>query len=202
MDSPLIQVFLILLVGYLLSLWLFDLKNSKSDNPNPKAFPGATSSPILICVLGVIGSLLILGLEVMGESHLEVSEEQSTMTALFALVAFASAFGEELIFRGFLFFPKKGKLFMWGGILGFSLLFSLLHPFLWESEGMTFTFNFSAKGWLSTSIVFLNSIWFYFLRATSLNPKMSLTPCILAHLCSNIGVFVIKLGQGFVSGWY
>jgi len=55
-------------------------------------------------------------------------------------------------------------------------------------------------------MVFLFSFWLYAmrfpLRYPKLNPSRSLIPCIAAHLAKNLGVFVIKLAQGHVSGWW
>ncbi|MGA2053040.1 MAG: CPBP family intramembrane glutamate endopeptidase, partial [Opitutales bacterium] len=87
------------------------------------------------------------------------------------------------------------------GIVGFSLLFSLLHPFLWDwKSGLVF--DFSLKAWWSPALVFASSLWFYTVRFYPLNPARSLLPCIAAHLAKNLGVFAIKLAQGHVTSWW
>jgi hypothetical protein len=123
-----------------------------------------------------------------------------------------AAFGEELIFRGFLVVPTRGRAALFGSIVGFSLLFALGHPFLWDWKSLAagqpkqLVWDFSLKAWWSTAMVFLFSFWLYALRFPlrypKLNPRASLIPCIAAHLAKNLGVFVIKLAQGHVSGWW
>ena len=140
--------------------------------------------------------------ETVGENMLGISSEQSSMTVLFALVSVAAGFGEELIFRGYLLIQNKGRVWLWGSIVGFSLLFALLHPYLWSWEEGALEFQFNAKAWFSTTFVFLNSLWFYMLRVTGGNPTKSLWPCIAAHAASNAAVFFVKLAQGHVSGLY
>ena len=143
--------------------------------------------------------ILVAG-ETVGENLLGISKEQSSITVLFAFVSIAAGFGEELVFRGYLLVDKKGRAWLWGSILGFSLLFALVHPFLWSWEDGNLSIHLSTKAWFSTGVVFLNSLWFYILRVTRANPAKSLWPCIIAHASSNAAVFFVKLGQGHVSG--
>jgi len=86
--------------------------------------------------------------------------------------------------------------------VGVSLLFALLHPFLWEWKGDGLTAHFGGKAWFSTAAIFAGSLWFYTVRFFRLNPQRSLLPCIVAHATKNLGVLAIKYVQGFVGGWW
>lgn len=152
--------------------------------------------------MGVSGALILVAGETAGETLLGISGDQSSMTVLFALVSIAAAFGEELVFRGYLLIQNKGRAWLWGSILGFSILFALFHPYLWSWEEGGFKLQLTTKACFSTGFVFLNSLWFYILRITRANPTRSLWPCIVAHAASNAAVFLVKLAQGHVSGWY
>jgi membrane protease YdiL (CAAX protease family) len=202
MDSPLIQVFLILLIAYIFHLWLSDLRSAQQGQEKRGALPGAYSCSMPIIILGLIGAVMLVGVETLGENALGLSAEQTSMTLLFGLVTLASGFGEELIFRGYFVIQKKGTAILWLSISGFSVLFALIHPYLWQWDEGTLKIEMSTKAWFSTGIVFLNSLWFYYLRFSKLNSKRSLWPCIAAHMCSNAAVFLVKLFQGHVSGLY
>lgn len=124
------------------------------------------------------------------------------MTILFAFVTLAAGFGEELVFRGFVVIDNKSKRVLWLSIIAFSAIFALIHPFLWVWEENRLKLHLTPKAMFSTNVVFLNSIWFYFLRFSNANKHRSLWPCIAAHTSSNGAVFLIKLSQGHVSGLY
>jgi len=201
LDHPLLIIIGFGAAVYFFKLWWGDLQMDKRGTPNPNAFPGATPAPRIAMVVAVIGALVILAGETAGEYAFGFVEEQSTITILFALFTLSAAFLEELIFRGFLVISHKGRAILIGSILLFSTLFALMHPFLWEwhdEEGLLF--DFSGKAWFSTSVVFLNSLWFYTVRFLPINPRHSLLPCILAHFSSNLGVIIIKAFQGHVVG--
>jgi hypothetical protein len=106
------------------------------------------------------------------------------------------------MFRGFLVIEGKGNVRLWAGIVGASVVFAGLHPFLWSRENDTFTWTFTAKGWFSTAVVFISSLWFYSVRFAGFNPQRSLIPCIVAHATKNLGVIIIKGASGFVVGWW
>ena len=201
---------------YAMHLWRQDYLAAKFGRPIAGALPGATPCSIKACLIAAFGALVILTIETMGEVRLELSDEQSTMTVLFGFYTLIAAFIEELIFRGFIVIESRNKIFRWTGILAASALFAALHPFLWEwnmgdapgwqalllwrwNEWITFTLT--PKGWFSTIIVFLSSLWFYFVRFAVFNPSRSLLPSIVAHATKNLGVFIIKLAQGFIDGW-
>lgn len=201
-DSPLVIIISFIAAAYFFKLWLGDFALDRAGQPNPNGFPGATPTTRIAIVIAVVGALIILAGETAGEYALDLVGEQSDITVMFAVFTLAAAFIEELIFRGFLVVPNKGRLALIGSILLFSTLFALIHPFLWSWEDGSLSFSFTEKAWFSTSIVFINSLWFYTVRFLPVNPRHSLIPCILAHFSSNLGVILVKGYQGHVVGWF
>lgn len=211
-SDPLMIILLTAAAAYVFHLWRQDYLANRAGTPNKGAFPGATPATAKAVVVAVVGSLILLAVETGGEIVLGISAEQSSMTVLMLLSITAAAFFEELIFRGYLVISDKGRSLLIGSIVGFSVLFALIHPFLWDittPEGVPgwqiwnadWQFHFdSTKAWFSTCFVLVNSLWFYAMRFTPLNPARSLIPCIAAHLAMNWGVFIIKLAQGHVTG--
>jgi len=220
-DNPLLLLALIAAALYLAKGWweeesvankpLHDTRDDDCTTPtpaagtsrqSPSAVPAPRRSTQRALPLAILGSLLLLGCETAGEYALGIVEEQRTITALFALYTLAGAFIEELIFRGYLVITGRGAAVRWVGIFAASLLFALLHPFLWEWEDEGFRLTLTLKAAFSTGIVFTASLWFYFLRFARCNPRHSLLPCIIAHMTKNLGVIAIKAAQGFLVGWY
>lgn len=197
--------------AYLFKLWREDYRAALSGNPNPKALPGATAANCKAIAIAIVGAVVLVALATGGEYALGTVDEQSTVTWLFLLAMIAAGFYEELFFRGFLVVQKRGALFLWGSIIGFSLLFSLFHVqyYLEKPEDMAWT-DIGRYGELSLKVtaqsvwtllmLFANSLWFYTMRFWKLNPMHSLIPCFAAHIASNLAVFLIKLAQGHVSG--
>jgi CAAX protease family protein len=183
--------------------WVSDYRAALAGKPNDKAFPGATPVSGVAVALASVGALLILAAETAGEHALGVSAQQSKVTVLFSLYSIGAApVIEEVLFRGYLVIENRGRLMLWAGVVGVSLLFALLHPFLWEWNGKGLTVHFGAKAWFSTAMVFAVSLWFYTVRFFQLNPQRSLLPCFVAHATKNLGVFAVKYVQGFVGGWW
>ncbi|AOS44624.1 CAAX amino terminal protease self- immunity [Lacunisphaera limnophila] len=201
-DNPLVLLVMLAGAGYLGKLWRDDLRAAGAGRPNPRAFPGAEPAGRPVMILAVVGTLLLLGLETGGELALGLTGQQSQMTVLFGLYTLAAAFLEEIIFRGYLVVMDRGRAYLLAGIGLASILFALLHPFLWAWRDGALHFDFTAKAWFSTGAIFVGSLWFYALRFLPLNPRASLAPCIAAHVTKNLGVFAIKYAQGFVSGWW
>jgi len=201
-DHPLLLIVMLAGGGWLGWTWWEDVRDARQGHPNPRAFPGATPAGRPALILAVTGTLVLLAAETAGENALGLTAEQSQMTVLFGLYTLAAAFIEELIFRGYLVLTHKGRAMLVAGIVGASLIFALLHPFLWEWRDGTLHLHFTAKAWFSTGAIFVGSLWFYTLRFMPLNSGRSLAPCIAAHVTKNLGVFVIKYAQGFVSGWW
>jgi len=200
------------LTAYVFYVWLGDFRRGLAGATDARAFPGAVPCSWATVGVAVAGALALLGLETGGEYGLGVSQQQSNITVLYLVAMVCAAFGEELVFRGFLVVTTRGTFALVASILGFSLLFALGHPFLWAWKSMAdgqpkqLIFDFSLKAWWSTAMVFIFSFWLYALRFPvcypKLNPRHSLIPCIAAHLAKNLGVFMIKLAQGHVSGWW
>jgi membrane protease YdiL (CAAX protease family) len=200
------------LTAYVFYTWLGDFRRGQTGQMDARAFPGAVPCSKTAIIIAVVGALMFLALETGGEYLLGVSAQQSNITVLFLLAMVGAAFGEELVFRGFLVVTDRGKMALIGSIMGFSMLFALGHPFLWDwkspgtDQPHQLVFDFSLKPWFSTAMVFLFSVWLYAmrfpLRYPKLNPQRSLLPCIAAHLTKNLGVFAIKLAQGHVRGWW
>jgi membrane protease YdiL (CAAX protease family) len=208
-DNPLLNLTLVGLTAYVFAVWLGDLRRARARGvSDARVFPGAATCSWLAVGVAVVGALVLLGIETAGENALGVSGEQSNITVLYLLVMIAAAFGEELVFRGYLVITGKGRAAFLASVIGCSLFFALGHPFLWdwkspaEGQPQQWVFDLSLKGWWSTGVVFVFSLWLYTMRFWRKNPKRSIIPCIAAHLAKNLGVFVIKLAQGHVSGWW
>src|SRR4051812_7658184 len=128
MKNPLVLLLLTaggLFLGY---LWRKDRRS-----PHAGALPGATDVPPEAVWIAVIGTLVLVAGETLGEKALGIFEQQSKLTWLFAIYLLLGApIIEELTFRGFLVIPGRGQTLLWAGIIGASLAFALLHPFLWN----------------------------------------------------------------------
>ena len=210
MDASPLEVLIYLAIAiYVIHLYRSDFLETKSGQPNPKAMPGATSASFGLYLFGAIGALLILAIETFGEIALGVAAEQSDMVWYFVFVSLAAGVVEEVIFRGFLVVENRGRVVLIFSSVAFSLIFALLHPYLWEFDypeevaiwqfwQADFSLILTPKAFFTTSVLFLNSLWFYALRFGPWNQKRSLFPCMLAHSASNLGVFVVKLVQGHV----
>ncbi|MBC8010482.1 MAG: CPBP family intramembrane metalloprotease [Burkholderiales bacterium] len=201
-ENPLLQAGMLLIGLYVAWLWWSDLKENQK---NPKGgftqgLPGATPASPRALWIAAAGAAVILAAETLGEIALNLSEEQTKMTVLFGLYTLVAAIIEEIIFRGYIVVEGKGRAKMIAGVLAASLLFSLIHPFLWKWDDDGFALTLTPKGWFSFGAVFIGSLWFYACRLASWNPQRSLLPCFVAHGVKNLGVFAIKLVQGFVVG--
>jgi membrane protease YdiL (CAAX protease family) len=201
-DNPLLLAGMIIAAGVAAKWWRDDYRAARCGAPRPRAFPGVTPASSTALFVAAAGTLLLLAGETAGEYALGFAAQQSRMTALFGLYTLAAAFVEELIFRGYLVVENRGRAILVAGIAGASLVFALLHPFLWEWKEGALRFHPAPKAWFSTSAIFAGSLWFYAVRFMALNPMRSLLPCIAAHATKNLGVFAIKYAQGYVSGWW
>ncbi|MCF3649985.1 CPBP family glutamic-type intramembrane protease [Synoicihabitans lomoniglobus] len=200
-SSPLVVLFMLGVGIYVAHLWWTDLQAHRQGKPTSGGLPGARPTRSTAMVIAVVGSLVILAGETWGEIHLGLTAEQSEITVLFGCYTLVAAVIEEIIFRGFIVVPEaRGRAAVWGGVFGASIVFALIHPFLWEWDDGTLTWTLGAKGWFSTGAVFASSLWFYTVRFMPANPSRSLLPCFAAHAAKNLGVFAIKAAQGFVVG--
>ena len=207
-DNPLYQLLMLgagLFVG---KLWLDDRRALAAGQPNPRPLPGATPASPRAIAIAIIGALVLLAGETWGELALGIADEQSSMTALFALCTLSAALVEEIIFRGFLVIEKRGRLALWLGAIGASIVFALLHQHLfnwqggWPWAGGYLEWTLTAKGWFTTGVLFAASLWFYTVRFAGFNPQHSLLPCFAAHAAKNAGVIAIKAAQGHLVGWW
>ena len=196
-ENPVMILLYVGIAAYVLNMYVGDYKSAKVGEPNGGAMPGATTATIGVLGLGVIGSLLILGVETGGEIALGVADEQSEMVWYFVFAIVAAGVVEEVIFRGFLVVENKGKAALIASCVGFSLIFAVIHPHLWTNED-GFELTLTAKGFFTTGILFANSLWFYAVRFGPWNKTNSIFPCMLAHAASNLGVFFVKWAQGYV----
>ena len=194
-------------VGYM--YWGDYQSNQLLVQPDPRGMPGATSARWGLYGIGVIGALLILAAETGGEIALGIAAEQSEMVWYSVFAILGAGIVEEVIFRGYLVVDGKGRAALIGSCVGFSLIFAIIHPFLWAMiypEQMPlwkfwladFNFIFTTKAFFTTGILLANSLWFYALRFGPWNKNRSLFPCMLAHAASNLGVFCVKWAQGFI----
>lgn len=201
-DNPWLLAGMILAGGVVAKWWRDDYRAAQRGNPAPQAFPGATPAGGRTVIIAGGGALVLLAAETAGEHALGLTAQQSRMTVLFGLYTLVAAFGEELVFRGYLVVENRGRAALIAGMVGASLAFALLHPFLWHWEDGVLNFHGDTKAWFSTAAVFAGSLWFYAVRFLPMNPTRSLLPCVAAHLIKNLGVFAIKYAQGFVNGWW
>lgn len=199
MNNPLLLLFLTGAGLYVAKLWRDDLRAAAQGRANANAFPGATPAPARAVLIAVAGALILLGAETIGEIALGVADEQSRMTWLFAIYSICAApVIEELIFRGWLVLENRGRATMWAAAIAASLVFALLHPFLWRWEEAGFELTMGRKGWFSTGVVFATSLWFYAARLGPWNQTRSLLPCFAGHAAKNLGVVAIKAATGFM----
>jgi len=196
-ENPIMILLYVGVAVYVGKMYWLDYKAAQSGEPNGGAMPGAVAAPVGAFVIGTIGALLLLGVETGGEIALDVVDEQSEMVWFFVFAIVAAGVVEEVIFRGFLVIDKKGKALLIASCVGFSLIFAVIHGHLWDRED-GFEWTLTGKAFLSTGILFANSLWFYAVRFGPWNPNRSLFPCMLAHAASNLGVFFVKWAQGFV----
>jgi len=175
----------------LLKFWRDDFLRRQEGHPNPSAIPGATPARTGLLVVAATGALCLVGLETAGEYALGVSESQSEITWLFLFAMMGAGVVEEVLFRGYLVVDTKGKAALVGSIVGFSLLFALLHfqYYTEESEDGLFgyVFQIDAQSSWTLFLLFLNSLWFYAVRFIPANRERSLLPCFVAHIASNSG---------------
>ena len=185
------------IAGYLGKAYLSDYKIQRDKGPNEGALPGAFKTSITAVLVGILGSLFILGIETGGEIALGISDQQSEVVWYLLITWLCAGVIEEVIFRGYLVVDKKGPVILWGTCIGFSLIFALAHPHLWSTEG-GFHLTPTDKGLFTTSMLLANSLWWYACRFAPWNPTRSIFPCMIAHATSNLGVFLVKLAQGYV----
>ncbi|HVZ63723.1 MAG TPA: CPBP family intramembrane glutamic endopeptidase [Lacunisphaera sp.] len=201
-ENPWLLVVLIGAIAWVANGWWVDYRAVRCGRPNPRGYPGTTPAGRAAVLLAAAGACLLLGAETWGEHALGLVHQQSRVSVLFGVYSLGAAFAEELIFRGYVVIENRGRAAFLAGVVGASLVFAALHPFLWEWTDAGLVLHSNTKAWFSTAMVFTNSLWFYAARFLPVNRTRSLLPCITAHATKNLGVFAVKYAQGFVSGWW
>ncbi|MEX0322858.1 MAG: CPBP family glutamic-type intramembrane protease [Puniceicoccaceae bacterium] len=206
-DSPLMILVFCAAALYCLKIWREDYLSARRGSPNPRALPGATGVPAIAIWVGVIGAILLVLLETAGEIHLGVSSQQTTIPAIALLSMLAAGIIEEIIFRGYIIIDKRGTNMLIASAMVFSLIFALLHYQYYteipeDGNWRDMSLVIDSKSLWSLFLLYLNSLWFYTVRFFRLNPQHSLLPCFAAHIASNFAVFMVKLAQGHVVGWW
>ncbi len=196
-ENPIMILLYVGVAAYVLHTYLGDYKAEKAGSPNPGAMPGAKPFSMMTVLIGVVGTLVILVAEVGGEIALGIADEQSDVVWYLLVTWLCAGIVEEIIFRGFLVVDNKGRAALIGSCVGFSLLFALIHPHLWSIEN-GFELTLTQKGFFTTGLLLANSLWWYAVRFGPWNPSRSIFPCMIAHAASNLGVFLVKLSQGYV----
>src|SRR5688572_16154337 len=182
MNHPLLLAVLTAAGVYVGKLWLEDRNAARRGVPNPQALPGATEASRRATLIAIVGALLLLAVETIGEIMLGIAALQSRMTWIFALYSvIAAPMIEEVIFRGWLVLEHRGPIAMWAAAIAASLAFALLHPFLWQWDDGGFVFTLNAKSWFSSAMAFAMSLWLYAARLGPWNPTRSLFPCLAGH---------------------
>ena len=198
MDSnPIMIVLYVGAAAFVLHMYRVDYIVGKLGQIRSGPMPGAENASLVSFFIATLGALMLLGVETCGEIALGLVNEQSEMLWYFLPAIIAAGVIEEVIFRGYLVVTDKGKALFYASCVGFSLFFAIIHPHLWSAED-GFVWTLSDKAFFSTSILFANSLWFYAARFGPWNPDCSIFPCMLAHAVSNLGVFFIKIVQGYV----
>jgi len=196
LDSPIMGIFYAVAAGVVLYLWTSDYKQGREGKG---AFPGATPVPVRVLWIAGIGGLILTLLETAGEWMLGLTAEQTELAAIAILPLMSAAIIEEIIFRGYLVVDKKGKAWLVGSVLFFSVIFALIHPYLWNWEEGRLHLDLSVKAIFSTAFVFFSSLWFYAVRFSFGNHRNSLLPCFVAHATANFSVYIVKATQGYVT---
>lgn len=201
-ENPWLLAALIGGIAWVANGWRDDYRAARRGQPKPHPYPGAVPAGRVALLVAVAGACLLLGAETWGEQALGLAHQQSRIAVLFGIYSLAAAFAEELVFRGYVVIGHRGRAAFLAGVVGASLLFAVLHPFLWEWTTDGLVLHSNTKAWFSTAMVFTDSLWFYAVRFLPANRTRSLLPCFAAHATKNLGVFAIKYAQGFVSGWW
>ena len=196
-EDPLIIIIYCAIAVYIAYLYRADIKAFVAGRPNVKALPGATPTNGLLILASVLGALVLLGNAVIGEYALDIVDAQSEIVWFFVFASISAGVIEEVVFRGYLVVQNRGRNALVFSCLGFSLVFALVHGHLWSIEE-GFAWNFTVQGIFNTWILFFNSVSLYALRFGPWNANRSILPSIIAHMILNLGVFVVKLVQGYI----
>ena len=196
-EDPLLILIYCIIAIYLANIYRADIKAFVVGEPNVKALPGAKPTNGLLIFASIVGALVLLGNAVVGEYALDIVEAQSVMVWFFVFASISAGVIEEVVFRGYLVVQNRGRNALVLSCIGFSLVFALAHGYLWSMED-GFAWSFTVQGIFNTWILFFNSVCFYALRFGPWNANHSILPSIIAHMVFNLGVFGVKLAQGYI----
>lgn len=91
--------------------------------------------------------MVLLALESVGGLKLGIALEQTRMNLAFvASSILAAPIIEEIIFGSWLALDRSGNAAHWTRIVGASVLFALLHPFLKAGDDASFRLTLTLKG--------------------------------------------------------
>lgn len=196
-EDPLIILIYCAIALYIANLYRADIKAFVAGRPNVKALPGARPTNGLLIFASILGAYVLLGNAVIGEYALGIVDAQSEMVWFFVFASISAGVIEEVVFRGYLVVQNRGRNALVLSCLGFSLVFALVHGYLWSMED-GFAWNLTVQSVFNTWILFFNSVCFYALRFGPWNGNQSIVPSIIAHMVLNLGVFGVKLAQGYI----
>ena len=153
-EDPLIILIYCAIAIYIANIYRADIKAFVAGEPNVKALPGAKPTNGLLIFASVLGALVLLGNAVVGEYALGIVEAQSEMVWFFVFASISAGVIEEVVFRGYLVVQNRGRNALVLSCLGFSLVFALVHGYLWSMED-GFAWNFTVQGIFNTSFTLL-----------------------------------------------
>ncbi len=205
LNDPVSSTLSFLAAAYALYLWIKDYQYYQTHGTaKAGTMPGATPAGPGFCIVACVGALIIIAVTTGLELLLGVSGDQTTISHWFLFAMLAAAIIEEVIFRGFLYIRNRGRLGIVISAFVFSLLFALLHPYLWQIEkgdglfGFKWYLTLDTQAIIATASICILSLWFYYCRFSKHNPYRSMLPCFLSHASANICVYFIKWAGGFV----
>jgi membrane protease YdiL (CAAX protease family) len=188
--------------AYSAKLWIQAARETRPDETH-STLPGATRARPVVYFWAITGVLVLLGTELLGEQALGIAPQQSKLTWTFAAYTIISApVIEEVIFRGYLIIDRPGAPHRWLAANVASVVFALLHPYVWEWTVGGVESRLSVQTAFSTFFIYATSMWLYYVRLARWNPTRSLFPCIFAHGARNAGVVVVKVSTGYIAGFW
>mgnify|MGYP001244667807 CR=1 FL=1 len=199
MTPPLV-LFSIAVAAVFLWMWTGDYQAARKGTPRPGALAGATPAPVFIVALSVAVSVLIVVLECAGEYALGIEGAQSTIPWYYLFAMLSAGIVEEILFRGYLVIQGRGRAALVASVVAFSIVFALVHGhFLPKGDDGARHLSLAAGPVWWSLILFVNALWWYFVRFSKWNPNHSLIPCFAGHMAGNLAVFAAKLLQGYVA---
>ena len=172
-EDPLIILIYCAIAIYIANIYRADIKAFVAGEPNVKALPGAKPTNGLLIFASVLGALVLLGNAVVGEYALGIVEAQSEMVWFFVFASISAGVIEEVVFRGYLVVQNRGRNALVLSCLGFSLVFALVHGYLWSMED-GFAWNFTVQGFsIPGSYFLIQSVFMHCVLALGMRTSRS-----------------------------